>query len=113
DISWYSPDGVPVTMEQWQDFYARCLGVLLAGDAGSELQPDGTPVDADSLFLIFNAHVGNVPFRIPRVSPGRRWSLEIDTARVDREAGTSFAEFEEVVPVDARSVRVYRLVRES
>ncbi|NBC32532.1 MAG: glycogen debranching protein GlgX [Alphaproteobacteria bacterium] len=113
DISWYSPHGAPVTMEQWQDFYARCLGVLLAGDAGSELQPDGTPVEADSLFLIFNAHIGDVPFRIPRLSTGRRWSLEIDTAKVDREPGSSVAEFEEVVPVDARSVRVYRLVRES
>lgn len=113
DISWYSPHGTPVTMEQWQDFYARCLGVLLVGDAGVELQADGSPVSAESLFLIFNAHVGDVPFRMPRVSPGSRWSCEIDTARIDQEAGTALAEFEEVVPIDARSLRVYRLVLET
>jgi glycogen operon protein len=111
DIQWISPHGVPVTEHQWHDYYARCLGMLLAGDAGPDLLPDGRHVEDDTLFVVLNAHVDTVPFTMPAPGRGTAWSCVLDTAEPDRPADAWTAAPGEVLPVPARAVLVFVLIR--
>jgi len=111
DIQWISPHGVTVSEHQWHDYYARCLGMLLAGDAGPDLLPDGRYVDDDIMFVVLNAHVDNVPFTMPMVGRGTAWSCVLDTAVPDRPAGGLTAAPGDVLPIPARAVLVFVLIR--
>ena len=111
DIEWYSPKGQVAGDGTWHDHYARCFGMMLAGDAGPEMEADGSLVDGDVLFLIFNAHVDPVPFTMPSLSGGNRWSCLIDSAVPDRKANELVIEFGHEIPVPARSLMVFALTK--
>ncbi len=112
DIAWYSPHGEAVTERQWQDFYARCLGMMLAGDAGAELLPEGQHLSDEVLFVILNAHSDLVPFTMPGIDGGIAWSCLLDTAVPDRPGGELSVGPAEVLPVPAHTLMVFILVRE-
>jgi glycogen operon protein len=109
DIQWYAPKGEVADGGLWHDHYQRCFGMLLAGDAGPELEADGSPATGDVLFVIFNAHVDPVPFRMPSPPGGDRWSCLIDSAAPDRESGRLTVEPGREIPVPARSLAVFQL----
>ena len=109
DISWYSPDGTIQTDQQWQDHFARCIGLLLAGDAGDYLSPTGMDRPDGVLFLIFNAHVDAVPFTVPAVDQARTWRVLLDTAAPSEPTGRRLVDPEGTIAVDARSVLVLGL----
>jgi glycogen operon protein len=79
DITWFSPGGREKTAEQWQDRHARCLGLMLNGQAGSFRTPDGRPANDDALLIILNAYHGVVPFVLPAASGGAGWRRLLDT----------------------------------
>ncbi|WP_303904314.1 glycogen debranching protein GlgX [Thiohalomonas denitrificans] len=79
DITWLRPDGGEMTDEEWQQSFARCLGIFFAG-AIEETDAKGQPVKDDNMLLLLNAHHKEIPFKIPSFPPKARWGVVIDTS---------------------------------
>jgi isoamylase len=80
DITWLSPEGHEMTDNAWNQSLARCLGLLLGGDAIGEVDECGRQVHDDNLLLLLNAHGHDIAFPIPRHPPYARWEVLIDTS---------------------------------
>lgn len=85
DITWYTPAGEEKREEHWRDPNARTIGVIFNGAA----LPLGHRQDVsdDKLLLIFNAHSGKVPFKLPQLPGHKGWMRILDTAAPDIEEG--------------------------
>jgi glycogen operon protein len=84
DVEWLNPDGQPMAYEQWHDHQARCIGLLLAGDAGTFITMTGEPDQDDTLLLVCNAHVHAVSFTMPDVKRDMQWRCLLDTFQPER-----------------------------
>ncbi len=103
DIVWLKPDGAEMTAEEWNQDFARCLGVYLAGGALTEVDARGRRVIDDDFLVLFNAHHDAVPFTLPHYGH-RPWLALVDTARDDGLAPDGAFEPGSVVPA-ARAAR--------
>ena len=65
DVTWLAPGGKEMTDEEWNQSFARCLGVFLHGGGLTERDERGRPVQDDDLLLLLNAHHDEVPFTLP------------------------------------------------
>ncbi|HTX23883.1 MAG TPA: glycogen debranching protein GlgX [Steroidobacteraceae bacterium] len=81
DVAWLTPDGREMTDTEWEQAFARALGVHLAGAALERIDQRGRPLKDDDFLLLFNAHYESVPFVLPQAQRNDRWQLLIDTAR--------------------------------
>jgi isoamylase len=81
DIVWLKHDGNEMTDEEWQLSHARCLGVVLAGEALEETDERGRPIQDDDFLLLLNAHHEEISFMLPVFHPETHWTLEFDTSR--------------------------------
>ncbi|MFN2368476.1 MAG: glycogen debranching enzyme, partial [Desulfurivibrionaceae bacterium] len=66
--------------ENWDQGYAKSLGVFLNGATIPNPNPRGEPVTDDNFYLIFNAHHEPLDFILPGPNWGERWLKELDTA---------------------------------
>jgi glycogen operon protein len=82
DIAWLKPDGTEMTEQEWNNGFARCLGVYLAGDRLGETDARGRELTDDDFIVLFNAHDGPIPFTLPAFD-GQGWLVLLDTARDD------------------------------
>ncbi len=80
DIAWFKPDGGEMTDQDWNNGFARTLGVFLNGKAIATPDSRGEPVVDDSFYIIFNAHDEAMDFHLPSEQWGTCWSKVIDTA---------------------------------
>ena len=103
DVVWLEPDGSEMTTEEWNQDFARCLGVYLAGGALNEVDARGRPVTDDDFVVLFNAHHDAVPFTLPRYGDGR-WLALVDTARDDGLAPDGAFEPGSIYPLEGRSL---------
>ena len=72
-----------MTDEEWQQDFARCLGVLPLRRGADETDARGQPMRDDSFLLLFNAHheTHRLPARRHRASRRSRWLRRcVDTA---------------------------------
>ena len=79
DLSWFRPDGKEMTEDDWNQGYARCLGVRLAGDAIAEIDTYGNQIKDDTFLILVNAHHEPRTFVLPAHKRGVRWELGFDT----------------------------------
>jgi len=79
DIAWLTPDGSEMSVDEWDNNFARCLGVFLGGEALQEVDERGRRVVDDSFLLLFNAHHDAIPFKLPDLGSGG-WLALVDTA---------------------------------
>ncbi|HEV2675623.1 MAG TPA: glycogen debranching protein GlgX [Aliidongia sp.] len=109
DITWVTPDGREYTPEDWNKPYARCLGYLLNGRAGSYYRGPTGHRDFDKSFLVLvNAHHEEIAFQVPPTPRPMRWEALVDTAfetgfaepGTEIEAGRAF-------PLKARSLVLF------
>jgi isoamylase len=112
DISWLNPDGEEMSDEEWNFFYARCLGLLLHGDAIEEHDERGRPIQGDTFVLLLNAHSEPVPFRMPRLVGIARWGVVVDTSFADgRRSDRRTFNTGESYPLQGRSSALLHLMR--
>jgi glycogen operon protein len=108
DIVWLKPDGSEMTDEEWNQDFARCLGIYLAGSALTEIDPRGHRVVDDDFVVLFNAHHDSVPFRLPSTTLAPHgeglWQAIVDTALDDGLAPDGVFEPESVYPLEGRSL---------
>ena len=111
DIAWFKPDGEPMTDQDWQNGFARTLGVFLNGKAIPTPDAHGDPIVDDSFYILFNAHWEPLPFTLPTCGWGDRWVKAIDTNKPIpdlREQHQHRAG--EVLEIEAHSMMVLRRV---
>jgi glycogen operon protein len=107
DITWISPKGGEMTLEEWQDRRARCFGLMLNGKAGDYRTPEGEPADDDVLLIVTNAHHDTIPFSLPRVAGGAGWRRRLDTTDPDMVDDDTVHPVAEVVELPGRSLVLF------
>ena len=80
DVHWLTPAGTEMSDEEWNLHYARCLGMLLFGEAIDERDERGRPVRDDSFLLLINAYHEAVEFTMPATPLGGDWHVVLDTS---------------------------------
>jgi len=83
DITWLTPRGKEMTDMEWNQSFARCLGLFLAGGAIDEHDERGNLIKDDNLILLLNAHHEPIPFTLPGNPPNARWEVLVDTGSED------------------------------
>ncbi|HEV7886826.1 MAG TPA: hypothetical protein VGO92_04650, partial [Acidimicrobiales bacterium] len=79
DIAWFRPDGTEMDDDDWEQGYAKSIGVFLNGEAIATPGPRGEPTVDDSFLLLFNAHFEAIEFTLPPAQFGDSWTGELDT----------------------------------
>ncbi len=108
DITWLTPDGREMTDQEWNQSFARCLGLYLAGAALGEDDDQGRPIRDDDFILLINSHHEPVPFLISVHPDPGVWRVLLDTSF--QTLGEETFGAEKVFPLAARSLAL--LVRE-
>jgi glycogen operon protein len=80
EILWLTPDGREMNEGDWNQEFARCLGVYLAGGAIRRFGRRGRAIKDSDFLLLVNAHHEPIEFRIAEKLAGKVWSTVIDTA---------------------------------
>jgi isoamylase len=81
DLAWFRPDGKEMTDDDWNNGFARCLGLRLAGDAIEEVDGRGNRILDDTLLILLNAHHEPVNFVLPAHRRKVRWQVVFDTSK--------------------------------
>ncbi|GAA2415931.1 glycogen debranching protein GlgX [Actinomadura vinacea] len=108
DIAWLTPAGEPMTDHDWHAGFAKSLGVFLNGDAISEPDRRGRPIEDDSFLLLFNAHSEPVEFVLPGPEYGERWEFTLDTADPRAVGERARVKARDQVTVASRSLTALR-----
>jgi isoamylase len=80
DIVWLHPDGKEMSDEQWNQDFARSLGVALSGAAIDELNERGQRIADENFLLLMNAHFEAIPFTLPVPRRGSGWLALLDSS---------------------------------
>ena len=104
DIVWLKPDGNEMTDQEWNQDFARCLGVILSGAALDEVDERGQQVRDDNFLLLMNAHYEEIPFALSTLPMETGWFVLVDTScQTSRDAST-FYPGGAAYPLQARSL---------
>ncbi|MCC6531715.1 MAG: glycogen debranching protein GlgX [Burkholderiales bacterium] len=79
DIAWLKPDGAEMTEQEWDQDFARCLGVFLSGEAPGENDERGRPVTDRNFVVLFNAHHDDIAFTLPPCTMPCGWLELVNT----------------------------------
>jgi isoamylase len=112
DIGWFTPGGVEMTDHDWDQGWAKAIGLFLNGEAGRSVDERGNPELDDSFFIMLNAHHEPIDFTFPAEDWGPGWECEVDTtspAMPPEEHARQQASA--TVRVEARSLQVFRRAR--
>jgi isoamylase len=111
DLAWFRPDGKEMTDEDWNNPFARCLGLRLAGDAIEEVDARGNGIVDDTLLILLNAHHERMPFVLPAHRRKVRWQVVLNTSqpvlKFQRQMRGG-----EAYELEARSLALLRLPRQ-
>jgi glycogen operon protein len=80
EIIWLTPSGAEMTETEWNQHFARCLGVYLAGDNLKRTDRRGRPIRDDNFLVLFNAHYEKIDFVLPQIHPNSEWWTVLDTS---------------------------------
>jgi len=101
DVAWLNPAGREMTDAEWDQPFARSLGVYLAGAALERLDRRGRPLKDDNFLVLFNAHYEPLEFVLPRFRPDYGWLRMLDTSEPRMpQAGVGTTSY----PLQARSL---------
>jgi isoamylase len=90
---------------EWEQDFARCLGMYLSGSAITDGGGHGQPIVDDDFLVLFNAHHEDVDFQIPAL-PGEPWRSLIDTRENSGVATARTLEAGQPYPLMGRSLVV-------
>jgi len=104
DVMWMSPNGKEMTEKEWQQSFARCLGMFLAGNVIEEYDDRGQRIRDDNLIMLLNAHHQELLFRLPVEPALSRWQVILDTHYTSgNPQGIRYYSSGEKYPLQARS----------
>jgi glycogen operon protein len=106
DLVWLKPDGGEMTQTEWEQDFARCLGMYLSGAALHAVSRHGRPIFDDDFLVLFNAHHEDVEFRMPELG-GEAWQTLIDTTHPSGSVEPQVLEPGDIYPLHCRSLAVF------
>jgi glycogen operon protein len=109
DLAWFKPDGKEMTDDDWNNGFARCLGLRLAGDAIEEVDSRGNRILDDTLLILLNAHHEPVNFVLPAHRRKVRWQVVFDTKEGKIKKRQRLLRGGSDYPLEARSMVLLRL----
>jgi len=109
DLAWFKPDGKEMTDDDWNNGFARCLGLRLAGDAIEEVDARGNRILDDTLLILLNAHHEPVNFVLPAHRRKLRWQVAFDTKEENIRRRQRLIRGGNEYPLEARSMVLLRL----
>ncbi len=86
DIVWLKPDGTEMSLEEWNNAFARCLGVYFSGEAITETDVRGRALTDNDFLVLFNAHHEAIAFKLPAYAGTANWLVHLDTSFADGRA---------------------------
>jgi len=104
DIVWLQPDGREMTDQEWNQQFARSLGVLLSGEAADELDERGKLIHDSTFVILMNAHHEEVRFILPTRNLHAGWVSLVDTSCQTSQNASYFYSAGDVYPLQARSL---------
>ncbi|HMC09108.1 MAG TPA: glycogen debranching enzyme, partial [Actinomycetota bacterium] len=107
DIAWFTPEGVEMSEDDWDQGFAKSIAVFLSGEGIGEPDPRGERVRDDSFLWLVNAHYEPIVFVIPPPEWGETWTRVLDTTRGFEDEGP-ICEAGEEAKVKARSLVLLR-----
>jgi isoamylase len=108
EIIWLTPQGTEMTETEWNQHFARCLGVYLAGAAIERRDRTGHPVRDNNFLLLFNAHHEMIPFKLPEFLTDKAWWTVLDTASAERPFAQNRVAVGAQYPLHGRSLALLR-----
>jgi isoamylase len=108
EIIWLTPNGDEMTETEWNQHFARCLGVYLAGAAIERRDRHGHPVKDNNFLLLFNAHHEMISFKLPNFLIEKSWWTVLDTAAVEKPFAQNRIEPGSEYPLHGRSLALLR-----
>jgi glycogen operon protein len=109
DLAWFRPDGKEMTDDDWNNEFARCLGLRLAGDAIEEVDARGARILDDTLLILLNAHYEAIHFVLPAHRRKVRWQVIFDTKEEKMKRRQRLIRGGSEYPLEARSMALLRL----
>ncbi|HTE26076.1 glycogen debranching protein GlgX [Flavitalea sp.] len=79
DIVWFMPNGVEMAEPNWQEDYAKSLGIFINGLGLRCVDDYGAKMTDDSFYMIFNAGNDTIDFVLPAAKFGSTWVKVFDT----------------------------------
>jgi isoamylase len=107
DIVWFDCAGTEMDDHQWQQDFARSLGVFLNGRGISSPDHHGRHIVDDSLLMLFNAHWEPVEFTLPDARFGAHWRKEMATSEAEWLDTGEILDAGAIVVVEARSLTLF------
>lgn len=104
DIAWFKPDGAEMNEENWNQDFAKSLGVFLNGKGIHSVGPKGEVIVDDNFYVIFNAYSDLLEFKLPPQKFGRKWTKVLDTSQNFLEETGQVFKAGEKVSVVGRSI---------
>ena len=104
NILWFNPEGLEMSDAEWDQGFARCLGMYLAGDAIGEVNERGVPVRDNDFLLLINAHHEVIPFQVPGFRGRVRWQIAVDTTDPEMRSVEKHYARGSVFPLQGRSL---------
>lgn len=105
DIIWLKPDGCEMNDEEWNNSYARSLGMFLAGKGLQDMDEEGRYLHDSDLLIFFNAHHEDVDFKIPELNEFiQKYYLFIDTSNGEELKQIKSGD---IYKVKARSIAIF------
>jgi glycogen operon protein len=87
DMAWLRPDGQEMSESDWEQGFAKALGVFINGEQIHVTDTQGQPVRDETFLLLCNAADHPVEWQLPPERWGEEWTTVLDSART--ELGTS------------------------
>lgn len=81
DIEWFTPDGIEMSEQHWNEAFAKTLGVFLSGLGVRAVSDKGVPLVDDSFFIIIHSRAEPVSFILPNEKWGKQWIKILDTSQ--------------------------------
>src|SRR5262249_655923 len=104
DVVWLKPDGQEMTDQEWNQEFARCLGLLLSGDAADQTHDPGHPILAATSIILTNAHHDEIPFTLPMLTASAGWITLVDTSCQTSQSANTLYPPSKAYPLQARSL---------
>jgi glycogen operon protein len=101
DIMWFLPGGEQMSEQNWENDFAKSLGVYLDGKGIKDVDYKSQKVVDDSFYIIFNAHHEPLDYVLPAGEGGAGWYKAIDTS--DGFIGLGQQQFEPGASIQVQS----------
>jgi isoamylase len=111
DVAWLKPDGSEMTEQEWEQDFARCLGMYLAGEGLLETDERGRRLVDSDFLVLFNAHHEQIEFTLPQFAPDSRWLVVLDTTHDNGLSRSGVYEPQSIYPLQGRSLALLQRQR--